>query len=195
MYKVIKRIFSKTRDKSVVAEAVKKNWIDEQEYKEITGEEYIPTIEDAKTAKLAEIKKDCEAYINAGSDVTYADGSVEHFTYTLADQSNISEMFTAIVAGATEFPYHADGKICKIYSKEQIVIVYMSLSMFKAEATTRHNSLKAQINAMTDIEAVKAVSFDKTELTGEFLDNYNGMMASAKTQLEAIVANFPTNAE
>ena len=146
-----------------------------------------------KAEKIAEIKKDCEDYIYAGTDVTYTDGSVEHFTYTLADQSNISEMFTAIMAGATEYPYHADGEICKIYSKEQIVTIYGTLSLFKTEATTYHNSLKAQINAMTDVDAISAIKFKETELTGEYLTNYTAMMASAQTQLNAILAKIPAD--
>ena len=152
----------------------------------------LPNLADsAKAEKIAEIKKDCEDYIYAGTDVTYADGSVEHFTYTLADQSNISEMFTAVMAGATEYPYHADGEICKIYSKEQIVTIYGTLSLFKTEATTYHNSLKAQINAMTDADAISAIKFKETELTGEYLTNYTAMMASAQTQLNAILAKIP----
>ena len=146
-----------------------------------------------KAEKIAEIKKDCEDYIYAGTDVTYADGTVEHFTYSLVDQSNISEMFTAIMAGATEYPYHADGEICKIYSKEQIVTIYGTLSLFKTEATTYHNSLKAQVNAMTDADAINAVKFKETELTGEYLENYTSMMASAKTQLEAVLARIPAD--
>ena len=146
-----------------------------------------------KAEKIAEIKKDCEDYIYAGTDVTYTDGSVEHFTYTLADQSNISEMFTAIMAGATEYPYHADGEICKIYSKAEIVTIYGTLSLFKTEATTYHNSLKAQVNAMTDIDAISAIKFKETELTGEYLTNYTAMMASAQTQLNAILAKIPTD--
>ena len=147
----------------------------------------------AKAEKIAEIKKDCEEYIYAGTDVTYADGVKEHFTYSLVDQSNISEMFTAIMAGATEYPYHADGEICKIYSKEQIVTIYGTLSLFKTEATTYHNSLKAQVNAMTDADAINAVKFKETELTGVYLENYASMMASAKTQLEAVLAKIPAD--
>ena len=146
-----------------------------------------------KTEKIAEIKKDCEDYIYAGADVTYADGVKEHFTYNLADQSNISEMFTAVMAGATEYPYHADGEICKIYTKEQIVTIYGTLSLFKTEATTYHNSLKAQINAMTDASAISAIKFKETELTGEYLTNYTAMMASAQTQLNAILAKIPAD--
>ena len=146
-----------------------------------------------KAKKIAEIKKDCEDYIYAGTDVTYTDGVKEHFTYNLADQSNISEMFTAIMAGATEYPYHADGEICKIYSKEQIVTIYGTLSLFKTEATTYHNSLKAQINAMTDIDAISAIKFKETELTVEYLTDYTAMMASAQTQLNAILAKIPAD--
>ena len=146
-----------------------------------------------KAEKITEIKKDCEDYIYAGTSVTYSDGVTEHFTYTLADQSNISEMFTAIMAGATEYPYHADGEICKIYTKEQIVTIYGTLSLFKTEATTYHNSLKAQINAMTDADAISAIKFKETELTGEYLTNYTAMMVSAQTQLNAILAKIPAD--
>ena len=146
-----------------------------------------------KAEKIADIKKACEEYIYAGTSVTYSDGVTEHFTYNLADQSNISEMFTAVMAGATEYPYHADGEICKIYTKEQIVAIYGTLSLFKTEATTYHNSLKAQINAMTDADVISAIKFKETELTGEYLTNYTAMMASAQTQLNAILAKIPTD--
>lgn len=152
----------------------------------------IPDLSDVKSAKIIEIKESCESYIYAGTNVTLPNGAIEHFTYTLADQSNISEMFTAIMAGATEYPYHADGEICKIYTKEQIVAIYGALSLFKTEATTYHNSLKAQINAMTDADAISATKFKETELTGEYLTNYTAMMASAQTQLNAILAKIPT---
>ena len=151
-----------------------------------------PDISIIKQSKLDEIKQSCEDYICAGTDATLPDNTVEHFTYTLADQSNISEMFTAIMAGATEYPYHADGEICKIYTKEQIIAIYGTLSLFKTEATTYHNSLKAQINAMTDVDTISAIKFKETELTGEYLTNYTAMMASAQTQLNAILAKIPT---
>ena len=146
-----------------------------------------------KAEKIAEIKNACEDYIYAGTDVTYADGATEHFTYNLADQSNISEMFTAVMAGATEYPYHADGEICKIYTKEQIVAIYGTLSLFKTEATTYHNSLKSQINTMTDADAISAIKFKETELTGEYLTNDTAMMASAQNQLNAILAKIPAD--
>ena len=160
---------------------------------EVSVENIFKTVEEAKPAKIAEIKQACESYIYTGTDVTYSDGTTEHFTYTLADQSNISEMFTAIMAGATEFPYHADGEICKVYSKAQIVAIYGTLSLFKANITTYHNSLKAQVNAMTDADEINAVKFGETELIGDYLDNYNTMMTSAETQLNAVLARIPSD--
>ena len=159
----------------------------------IPGQELADILNKTKQSKLAEISKSCEDYIYAGTNVALPDNTIEHFTYTLADQSNISEMFTAIMAGATEYPYHADGEICKIYSKAEIVTIYGTLSLFKTEATTYHNSLKAQVNAMTDIEAISATKFKETELTGEYLANYEAMMASAQAQLNAILAKIPTD--
>ena len=159
----------------------------------IPGQEPSVILNKTKQSKLTEISKSCEDYIYAGTNVALSDDTTEHFTYTLADQSNISEMFTAVMTGATEYPYHADGEICKIYSKEQIITIYGTLSLFKTEATTYHNSLKAQINAMTDADVIAAVKFKETELTGEYLENYAAMMASAQTQLNAILAKIPTD--
>ena len=159
----------------------------------IPGQEPSVILNKTKQSKLIEISKSCEDYIYAGTNVTFPNNTIEHFTYTLADQSNISEMFTAVMAGATEYPYHADGEICKIYTKEQIIAIYGTLSLFKTEATTYHNSLKAQINALTDADAISAIKFKETELTGEYLTNYTAMMASAQTQLNAILAKIPAN--
>ena len=40
MYNTIERLYSKTKNKSVVANDVKKCWITPEQYKLITGEDY-----------------------------------------------------------------------------------------------------------------------------------------------------------
>lgn len=40
MFETIKRLYAKTQDKTLVANAVKKTWITEAQYQEITGEVY-----------------------------------------------------------------------------------------------------------------------------------------------------------
>ena len=40
MFETIKRLYVKTGNKTIVKNAVKKEWITEAQYKEITGEKY-----------------------------------------------------------------------------------------------------------------------------------------------------------
>ena len=40
MFKTIARLFKKNGNKTIVANAVKKGWISEEQYKEITGEDF-----------------------------------------------------------------------------------------------------------------------------------------------------------
>jgi len=40
MYNTIKRLYATTKDKTLVANAVKKGWITSEQYKQITGEAY-----------------------------------------------------------------------------------------------------------------------------------------------------------
>ena len=40
MFETIKRLYAKTGNAALVENAVKKGWITEEQYKEITGEEY-----------------------------------------------------------------------------------------------------------------------------------------------------------
>lgn len=40
MFETIKRLYAKTKDKTLVANAVKKTWITKEQYQEITGKAY-----------------------------------------------------------------------------------------------------------------------------------------------------------
>ena len=40
MFETIKRLYATTGDKTIVANAVKKGWITEEQFKEITGNNY-----------------------------------------------------------------------------------------------------------------------------------------------------------
>lgn len=150
-------------------------------------------IPEAQSNKISDCSSCCQQHIYEGVDVTLLDGTVQHFSYDLADQANVSEMFYAVLSGATEYPYHADDEICRVYSKEDIVRIYSTLSMYKTELVTYFNNLKAQIMQMDDVDEINAVEFLVTRLEGEFLENYNNMIATAKAQLETILSNIKTN--
>ena len=41
MFETIKRVYANTGNKTIVANAVKKGWITEEQFKEITGNDYL----------------------------------------------------------------------------------------------------------------------------------------------------------
>ena len=144
-------------------------------------------IETARKVKLEELSVACNNTINAGTQVQLTDGSTESFTYGLADQSNVNEMFNAVLLGATEYPYHANDDDCRMYSAQDIVAIYAALSAFKTGQTTYHNQLKRYTKTLTVQEEIQAVTYGQ-ELTGEYLEAYNTLMAQAKVQLDSVLA-------
>lgn len=146
-------------------------------------------VEILRQSKIAEISNICKTKINEGSPVELSDGKSENFSYTLADQANVSEMFTAVMAGATEYPYHANDSECKMYSAADIVRIYSTLSMMKTSQITYHNQLKQYVKSIENPVEIQLVQYGQ-ELTGEYLESYNNLILQAKTQLEAVLAKI-----
>lgn len=144
-------------------------------------------VEAVKEAKIEELSVACNTAINAGTQVQLTDGTIEPFTYGLADQSNVSEMFNAVLLGATQYPYHANDDDCRMYSAQDIVTIYATLSVFKTGQTTYHNQLKSYVKALSAQEEIEAVTYGQ-ELSGEYLDKYNELMTQAKVQLDNVLA-------
>ena len=144
-------------------------------------------VKTAKETKLKELSDACNTAINTGTQVQLNDGSTESFTYGLADQSNISEMFNAVLLGATEYPYHANDDDCRMYNAQDIVSIYATLSTFKTSQTTYHNQLKRYTKTLTTQKEIEAVTYGQ-ELTDEYLESYNALMAQAKVQLNNVLA-------
>lgn len=144
-----------------------------------------------KEAKLNELSDICNSMIDTGANVQLSDNSTKHFTYTLADQANVSEMFTAVMAGATEYPYHADGESCMMYSAGDIIAIYSTLSSMKTAQITYQNQLKQYVRTLETVEDIEAVTYGQ-ELTGEYLEAYTTLIAQAQEQLQAVLSKITT---
>lgn len=145
----------------------------------------------AKEAKLNELSDICNSMIDTGLDVQLSNNSTKHFTYTLADQANVSEMFTAVMAGATEYPYHADGESCMMYSAGDIITIYSTLSSMKTGQITYQNQLKQYVKTLNTVEDIEAVTYGQ-ELTGEYLEAYTNLITQAKEQLQNVLSKITT---
>lgn len=146
-------------------------------------------VEVARAAKIAEISAACNAAIDAGTSVDLPSGTREEFTYTVADQANVSEMFTACLAGATGYIYHANNSPCKTYPAADVVAIYGTLSMYKTGQLTYHNQLRQFVNSLTTAEDIQTVTYGQP-LIGEYLTQYNDLMAEAQTQMDAVLAKI-----
>lgn len=149
-------------------------------------------LEVIKKEKIEYLSNACNTKINEGTQVQLLDGSTESFTYDLADQSNVSEMFNAVLLGVTEYPYHANDNNCRMYSAQDIIAIYVTLSSYKTAQTTYHNQLKQYVKTLKTIDEVNAVVYGQ-ELTSTYLDKYNELMTQAKAQLNNIVAKVRDN--
>ena len=147
-----------------------------------------PTIEEVREGVVRSINDSVEQTITAGIDVTTSYGA-EHFALTANDQANIGNIFNAVVMGVTEYPYHADGKECVVYTKADIVNIYVTMQTLITKLTTHGNLLKQYVNACEDKDTVKAVTL-ATELTGELAEQETKVLTSAKTQMDAILAKL-----
>ena len=147
-----------------------------------TEEEQMETL---RAKKLEEASDACEAAITAGIDVLFGDGTQEHFSLEVPDQSNIDSIFNAVLLGATAYPYHADGKQCKLYSAADIVTLYTAKQSTITQQTTYNNSLRQWIGRETSLEVLKGISYG-VELPEDLKAEVADILQQAKEQVEAI---------
>ena len=148
-------------------------------------EPYVPTVEEVQNSKISELSNICSQTIYAGTDVEYND-TKKHYTYTVDDQINLSQLFSTLLAGATAASYHADGEACRMYNSAELTNLYVTLAAFKTSHLTYFNQMKQYIKTLEDKEVITAIKYGD-ELTGEYLENYNTIMTEAKEQIESVI--------
>ena len=129
-------------------------------------------INEVISQKKSELSAECEKTIVAGVDVGDA-----HYSLTIEDQANILA-WMAVAQTGKAVPYHQDGQPCRIYSAEEFMEVANAAVAFKTSQTTYCNLLMRQVEAMTDVDEVKAVKYGVTQLEGEYAEQYQVIMAS-----------------
>lgn len=154
-----------------------------------TEEEQMETL---RAKKLEEASDACEAAITAGIDVMFGDGTQEHFSLELPDQSNINGVFNAVMLGATACPYHADGKQCKMYSAADIVTLYTAKQSTITQQTTYNNALRQWIGRETSLEVLKGISYG-VELPEDLKAEVADILQKTKEQVEAIAKKLETS--
>lgn len=144
-----------------------------------------------RVSKLAELRAICNNMIEQGIDVTTSNSgnTTEHFSLDSYSQNNITNMFYSVMAGVEEYPYHADGKECTTYSKEDIVAIYVAAQSAITYHTTYNNMLRALVNRTNDVETLAAVTYGM-ELPDDLNTSMQSNIVAAQTQIQKILATL-----
>lgn len=137
-----------------------------------------PTLEEVKTQKIEEISRACNQNIIHGVTMEI-DGEQKLFSYKTEDQSNLLNAVQLAIATQMSMPYHADGCTCRLFTPEEITTLYIKEMTNLTHHQTYTNQLKLYINTLETKEEVNAVLYGD-ELTGEYLDTYNMIMAQSQ---------------
>lgn len=175
---------------SGVLQAVAKGWISTEDAVEILGSDN--ALETIRSAKLLEISTACNTVIVSGIDLELNGASV-HFNLSIEDQANIANLFRVVELGGTEFPYQADGGVCRIYTAAEIAAIYIAAQTLITAQTTYHNALKAYVQSLDSAESLTAVVYGM-DLPEPYSTEMNEKLAVANEQMQAIIARLNNNA-
>lgn len=144
-----------------------------------------------KESKLNEMRTVCNRMIENGVDVQTSNSGEEkeHFSLDSHDQNNITNMFYSVIAGVQEYPYHADGKECTTYTKEDIIAIYIAAQSAITYNTTYNNMLRALINRTEDANTLASITYGM-ELPEDLAAIMQENIKTAQEQINKMLASL-----
>lgn len=119
------------------------------------------TLDKLKDRKIIEMSAISNMKITDGVDYNN-----EHFRLTMNDQISLTTLGSLAQSGQS-VPYHADGKVCRIFTSTEMLGLIQAASQYIVYHKTYFNLLKHQILNMTDAEEIKSVTYGM-ELSEEY---------------------------
>ena len=151
---------------------------DEEAYQEWCAENPAPdALESARTEKEAELSTACNQAITAGMDVTTTQGT-EHFSLQETDQINLTTAYNAVVSGVPQYPYHADGKLCRMFSADEIKSISAASIQHKMYHTTLCNHLLTWARRAETEEELAGITYSADNLPADLAQNMTQIMAA-----------------
>lgn len=129
-----------------------------------------PSLEQNKTIKEEEILTICHTTITNGMDVETSKG-LEHFSLQETDQINLTTAINAIQQGLTEYPYHADGQLCRMFTAEEILSIADAATKHKLYHTTLCNHLLTWVRRAETKEELDSITYSEEALPEDLAAN------------------------
>ena len=113
------------------------------EYEPVVDEVEELTIDYIRSAKLAELKHECNKAITEGFDMKLSDGETRHFTLSVDDQINL---------------------LTQAYFNEDMQAVIVAMNNFKVKHMNHLKELEEYVNSLTSIAEINKVSYRKEDV-------------------------------
>lgn len=149
----------------------------ESEDSSLPGEPYVPILEELQAVKLMAVNSTCNTVVTVGCDVTLTDGIVEHYSLSETDQINLSAAVAAVQAGASGYPYHANGELCRLYLAADILLIATAATSYKLYHTTYCNHLRSWIKRVETVEELDTINYG-VELPDDLATNMATILAA-----------------
>ena len=133
------------------------NWLFSQlnSAKNTTEDQAVANIRSAKIAALSEA---CNNKITEGFTIPLVDGD-QHFSLTTEDQLNLLSLENQLNNGEKTFIYHAAGKPCKVFTRNDIAKIIKAYRKHILYHTTYFNVAKQYVYSLTDVDKINAFSY------------------------------------
>ena len=136
------------------------------------------TLEELRADKETEISDACNTAIVAGMDVETSQGT-EHFALQETDQINLTTALSAVETGAAGYPYHADGQLCRMFTREEIEAIAKASIQHKLYHTTLCNHLLTWARRAETAEELDGITYSADNLPEDLATNMAQVLAAA----------------
>lgn len=136
-------------------------------------------LEAIKETKESEISAACNAAIVAGMDVETTQGA-EHFSLQETDQINLTTAYNAILSGASGYPYHADGALCRMFTAAEIASISNASIAHKLYHTTLCNHLLTWVRRAETEGELDSITYTAEGLPDDLATNMAQILAAAQ---------------
>ena len=135
-------------------------------------------LDEIRTDKLAELSASCNAAITAGMDVETTQGT-EHFSLQETDQINLTTALSAVQSGASGYPYHSDGQLCRLFTAAEIQAIAAASVKHKLYHTTLCNHLLTWARRAKTKEELSGITYSADGLPEDLASNMAAVLAEA----------------
>lgn len=134
-------------------------------------------LEDYRNTKLSSLSEACNQAIIAGMDVETTEGT-EHFSLEETDQINLTAALSAVEQGAKGYPYHADKKLCRMFTVVEIKSIAETATKHKLYHTTLCNHLLTWARRVTTVDELEQITYTAQNLPTDLAQNMAKVLAA-----------------